>query len=165
MIGEDDELSHEHGQREFLGFAGRDEAEVKRFEDRVAAGGHKRGHVEDRADAGAAASDVTLAPELAAVVVEGSDAGQGGGLGVGEGAELGHERHQRGGGERADALDLLEAIDAGEQLNGLRDLRGHQRFELGDLFLEEGRRFGDHPEQVFVRDGLCQVVGLGDLGE
>jgi hypothetical protein len=33
VVGEDDELAHEHGEGEFFGFAGGEQAEVKGFED------------------------------------------------------------------------------------------------------------------------------------
>jgi len=41
------------------------------------AGGNKCGHVKDRADLRAATEDVALTAELTAVVVKGSDAGEG----------------------------------------------------------------------------------------
>ncbi len=62
------------------------------------AGGDERCHVKDRADRRAAAEDMALTAELTAVVVKGSDAGEGGGLGIGEGTEFGHERDEGGGG-------------------------------------------------------------------
>jgi hypothetical protein len=83
LVGEDDELSHEGGESEFFCFAASEETEVERSEDRVVAGGDERGHVKDGADLRAAAEDVALPAELAAVVVKWSDAGEGGGLGIG----------------------------------------------------------------------------------
>jgi len=132
VIGEDDEPSHEHGEGDFLGLAGSDEAEVKRFQDGVMPGSDERGQIEDGAHLRAAAGDVALAAELATVVIERSDAGQSGRVGFGEGAQREHQGDQRRGGERAEALDLLEAIDPRKQLGGLRDLRGHQRLEWTD---------------------------------
>ena len=85
VVGEDDELSHEGSESEFFWFATSDETEVERSEDRVVPGGDEGGHVEDRADLRAAAEDMALTAELTAVVVKGSDAGEGGGLGIGEG--------------------------------------------------------------------------------
>lgn len=158
-------LSHEDGEGKFFGFARGEEAEIEGFEDWVVAGGNQGGHVEDRADLGAPSGDVALAAELAAVAIKGSDAGERGRLGVGEGAELGHESDQGGGGERADALDLAEALDPGEQRWGLSDLGLHERFEVRDLFAEEGDGFGDEAEEVFVGEGLGEIVVLGDLGE
>lgn len=117
------------------------------------AGGDERSHVKDRADLRAAAEDVALTAELATVVVKGSDAGEGGGLGIGEGTKFRHQRDEGGGGEHADALDLAEAIDLGHQIGRSGDLCLHERFELRDLFLEEGHGFGDEPEEMFV----CQV--------
>jgi hypothetical protein len=89
LVGEDNELSHESGESKFFGFAASEETEVERSEDRVVAGGDERGHVKDRADLRAAAEDVALPAELTAIVVKGSDAGEGGGLGGSDkGSEL-----------------------------------------------------------------------------
>ena len=150
MVGEDDELSHEGSESEFFGFAASEKTEVERSQDRVVAGGDERGHVKDRADLRAAAEDVTLTMELAAVVIEGSDACEGGGLGIGEGTKFGHQRDKGSGGEDPDALNLPEAIDLGQQLGRSSDLCLDERFELGDLFLEEGHGFSDEAEEVFV---------------
>jgi hypothetical protein len=40
-------------------------------------------------------------------MVKGSDAGEGGGLGIGEGTEFGHERDEGSGGEDTDCLGLV----------------------------------------------------------
>jgi hypothetical protein len=165
VVGEDDELSHEGGEGEFFGFAASEETEVERFEDRVVAGGDKRGHVKDRADLGTAAEDVALPAELTAVVVKGSEAGEGGGLGIGEGTKFRHQCDEGGGGEQADALDFLEAIDLGEQIGRSSEFCLHERFELGDLFVEEGHGFSDEAEEMFVCKGLGEIVVLSDLGE
>ena len=165
MVGEDDEFSHEGGESEFFSFAPSEETEVERFEDRVVAGGDEGGHVKDRADVGAAAEDVALTAELTAVVIKGSDAGEGSGLAIGEGAEFGHEGDEGGGGEGTDALDFLEAINLAQESGRSGDLGSDERFELGDLFLEEGHGFSDEAEEVFVGEGLDEIVVLGDLGE
>ena len=60
------------------------------------------------AQAVAAAGDVALTLELAAVVVERSDAEQRGGAAPAEGAQFGTEGQSGGGGEEADPLDLSE---------------------------------------------------------
>jgi hypothetical protein len=165
LVGENDELSHEGGESEFFSFATSEETEVERSEDRVVAGGDERGHIKDRADLRAAAEDVALTAELTAVAVKGSDARQGGGLGIGEGTKFWHQRDEGRGGEHADALDLAEAIDLGEQIGRSSDLCLHERFELRDLFLEEGHSFSDEAEEIFVRKGLGEIVVLSDLGE
>ena len=128
-------------------------------------GSDERSHVKDRADLRAAAEDVALTAELATVVVEGGDARQGGGLGIGEGTEFGHERDEGRGGEQADALDLAEAIDLGEQIGRSSELCLHERFELGDLFLEEGHGLSDEAEEMFFCQGLGEIVVLSDLSE
>ncbi len=150
VVGEDDEFSHEGGEGEFFRFAPSKETEVERSEDRVVAGGDERGHVEDRADLGAAAEDVALPAELTTVVVKWSDTGEGSGLGIGEGAKFGHQRDEGGGGEDPDALNLPEAIDLGQQLGRSSELCLDERFELRDLFPEEGHGFSDEAEEVFV---------------
>ena len=165
MVGEDDELSHEGGESELFSFAPSEETEVERSEDRVVAGGDERCHVKDGADLRAAAEDVALTAELATVVVKGSDAGEGGGLGIGEGTKFRHQRDEGGGGEDPDALDLAEAIDLGQQIGRRSDLCLHERFKLRDLFLEEGHGFSDEAEEIFVRKGLGEIVVLSDLGE
>ena len=53
---------------------------VKNFEDGVVARSYQGGHVEHGADIGAPASDMALAAELAAVVVEWGDSRERGGL-------------------------------------------------------------------------------------
>ena len=57
------------------------------------------------------AGDMALTPELAAVAIEGSDASEGSGLGVGQGAKFRHESDQGCCGEETDAANLLEALD------------------------------------------------------
>jgi hypothetical protein len=95
VVGEDDEFSHEGGESEFFGFAPSEETEVERSEDRAMGGGDKCGHVKDRADLRAAAEDVALPAELATVVVKGSDAGEGGGLDIGEGTSIRTQRFRQ----------------------------------------------------------------------
>jgi hypothetical protein len=96
VVGEDDEFSHEGGEGEFFGFAAIEKTEVKRSEDRVVAGSDEGGHVEGRAELRAAAEDVALTAELTTVVVKGSDAGECGGLGIGEGPEFRQECNEGG---------------------------------------------------------------------
>ena len=165
MVGEDDELTHEGSESEFFGFTASEETQVERSEDRIVARGDERGHVKDRADLRAATEDVALTAELTAVVVKGSDPGEGGGLRVGEGTEFRHKGNEGRGGEQANALDLLEAIDLSEEIRRSSDLCFHQRFELRDLFLEEGHGFSDEAEEMLVRQGLGEIVVLSDLGE
>jgi hypothetical protein len=165
VVGEDDEFSHEGSEGEFFGFAAIEETEVERSKNRIVAGGDERGHVKDRADLRAAAEDMALTAELTTVVVKGSDAGEGGGLGIGEGAEFGHEGDEGRGGEQADALDLLEALDPGQQMGRSSDFGLHERFQLRDLFLEEGHGFSDEAEEMFVCQGLGEIVVLSDLSK
>ncbi len=112
---------------------------------------------------GATAEDGTLAAEMAAVVVEGVTPARGGGLGAGEEPDLGHEREE--GGEGADALDLAEAIDFDLKISRLSQLCFHQRSLVRRLLLEEGDGLGDETQELFVEEGLGQIVVLGDLGQ
>jgi hypothetical protein len=108
---------------------------------------------------------VALTAELTTVVIKWGDAGEGGGLSIGEGTEFGHERDERGGGEQADALDFLEAIDLAPQSGRRSELCLDERFELGDLFVEEADGSSNEAEEIFVRQGLGEIVVLRDLGE
>ena len=85
---------------------------VEGLENGVVAGGDEGGHVEGRADLGATTTNMTLAAELTAVVVEGSDAGEGGGLSVGESSEFRHEGDEGECGNESDALNFLKAGDS-----------------------------------------------------
>ena len=98
-IGEEDEFAHEDSEGEFFGFSGKEEALVEDFEDGVITGGDEGGHVKSVADLRSTTTDEALAAELATIVIEGGDAGEGGGLGVGECSEFGHEGNE-GEGER-----------------------------------------------------------------
>jgi len=62
-------------------------------------------------------------------------------------------------------LDLAEAIDLGQQSGRSSELCLHERFELRDLFLEKGHGFGDEAKEIFVCQGLGEIVVLSDLGE
>ena len=54
-------------------------------------GGDEAGHGKSLADLRSTTTDGALPAEVATVVIEGGDAGEGGGLAVGEGSEFGHE--------------------------------------------------------------------------
>ena len=78
---------------------------IEGFQDRIVAHGGECGHVENTTHAGAAAVDVALAAELAAVAVERGDADERGGLRVADAAQF---RQQREHGESTDAADAHE---------------------------------------------------------
>ncbi len=106
-----------------------------------------------------------FAGELATVAIEGSDSGQCGSLIVGQGAEFGHESDQGSGGEHADALHLLQAIDFGADLRGFFDQSGHENLQGADLLLQKGDGGGDDAELLFVGEKLGEILVLRDLGE
>ena len=96
-----------------MGFAARGEAGVERDQRLVPAeGGWQRGGEQGTAQACASAGDVTLAFVLSAVVVEGCEAGQGGGLLAADAAELGHADDERQRGALADAGNAAHEIEA-----------------------------------------------------
>lgn len=138
---------------------------VESVEDGVVAGGDESGHVKDRADLGATTTDVTLAAELTAIVVEGSDPGQGGGLGVGKGSEFGHEGDEGEGCDEADASDFLEARDPGCQRGGEFDLGGNESLDFGFLFFQGDDGARQNVEKGFVGEGFFEIIVLGDLDE
>src|ERR1035437_4378848 len=126
-VSEDDQFAPEDGEGEFFGFAVGEEAQVEGFENWVVACGDRRSHVENRADLGAATSNVALAARLPTVAIEGRDAGQRRRLRSGQGAEFGHEGNQGGGTEGADALDLPEPLDFRGEVGRAGDFVGHGR--------------------------------------
>jgi hypothetical protein len=146
-----EEFSSGGDEGDFEGFAVIAEALVEGFEDGIAAGGGESSHVEGATDGGTATGDVTGAGARAAVVVEGSQAGESGGaLGV-QGAEFWEMSQQSGGSGRANALEGAEAGGFGGEF-----------WATGQQACEEG---GDLEELFFeVADGGGEVFGYG-LGQ
>ena len=62
-------------------------------------------------------------------------------------------------------MDSLETLDLGPEIGRSNELCLDERFELGDLFVEEGHGFSDEAEELFVCHGLGEIVVLRDLGE
>ena len=69
LIEEDDELPHDGGERDFLGFSGGNEALVKRLEYRIKPSRHCRGHIEHPTDFDPSAADRSSASVHAAVPI------------------------------------------------------------------------------------------------
>lgn len=61
---------------------------------------------------------MALTTELTAVVVKGSDAGEGCSLGIAEGTEFGHQRDEGGRGEDPDALKRLGQFQLDRERGG-----------------------------------------------
>jgi hypothetical protein len=76
LIEEDDELPHDGGQRDFLGFSGGDEALVKRLEYRIKPSRDGSGHVEHPADFDPSAADRSSASVHATVPIIRCHSGQ-----------------------------------------------------------------------------------------
>jgi hypothetical protein len=112
-VEEDDEFAHDGGEGDFGGFASFAQALVKDAQDGVVADGGEGGHVEDVADRFAPAGNAAGAGIGAAILVVGSDACQGGGFLVTEGAQFGHLGEQGRGGHRTHAGDGLQAVGLG----------------------------------------------------
>ena len=115
--------------------------------------GGQRRHVEGLAHAPAPAADVALAAEGAAVVVEGSQAGERGNGLARAVAEFGQMGNQRDGRDRADAGRRLQKLAQGGKFARGDDLGIDARLQLLDLRVEES----DMLDQA-GRDG----PGLGD---
>lgn len=98
--------------------------------------GGERGHVEHTAHRGPAAVDVALAAELAAVVVERSNADERGGLRIAEAAEFRHQGEHGERGDAAHAINLLQALGAGFDLRTGGQMLVDQRVELRELLLQ-----------------------------
>jgi hypothetical protein len=57
-------------------------------------------------------------------------------------------------------LNLPEAIDLSQQIGRRSDLCLHERFELRDLFVEEGHGFSDEAEEIFLHQSGWRVHGV-----
>jgi len=118
-IGLDEEFAHEGDQGDFARFASLAEAVVEAGEERMVLGGDQSGHVEGFADGGSAAPDFSPAAPLAAVAVEGGQAGQGGDLASVQLPQLGQVSHQLEGRIPSDSGDGLEDSDGLTERLGL----------------------------------------------
>src|SRR3990170_869579 len=87
-VEDGEELTHDGGEGELLGFAGGEQASVEAGQDGVVMGSDEGGHVEHGADLGPAAPGCARAAPGAAVTVYGGDTDQGGDLFVVELAEF-----------------------------------------------------------------------------
>ena len=82
---------------------------VKDLEDGVITGGDEADHGKSVADLRTTTTDGALTADLTTVVIEGGDAGDGGGFGVGEGSVFGHEGNEGEGRLRGQEL-IIEMI-------------------------------------------------------
>ena len=101
-------------------------------------GGDKGSHVEGLTDQSAAAVDVALAAQEAAIAIKGSEARQRGGLVLGQAAEFGQGGEQSSGGSGAHALDLGQSGEFGAQARAVGDDTSQIGVERGDLAIAEG---------------------------
>lgn len=155
LIEELEELSHDGGEGDLGGFAGGAQALVKVAQVRVETAGAERGHIESGAEAGAAAGDMALALEGAAVVGKRSDPEEGRSLIAREGAELRAEARTAESGDGTDAGDLAQAGGPGAE-----------GFLGGDQLRHGGLEFFDvAPEELApgLGAGANELVGL--IGE
>ena len=101
----DEQFAHGGDDGAFVRFTAGEEALDIGSDDGVVGGCGVCGHVEAAADFGAAAEDAAFAIGLAAVAIEGSDAGEGDELIATEGGDLRQVSEDRPGGDLADALN------------------------------------------------------------
>jgi hypothetical protein len=171
-VEEDEEFSGDGDEGDFAGFAGGAEFLEEGFEDGVFADGVEAGEVEETANLGAAAGDMALAAELAAVVVERSQTGELGDGAAVQGAEFGHEAEEAKGAAPVDAGGLVKACGFGEEF-GIGVAQGEElSLELFDFaIVEADGAFGLGLEPAVVelmKAGLFQgSLGdeMGALGE
>ena len=156
-VSDDDEFSHDCGDRDEGLLAGLDEALVEGFEVWIVFAGGEGGHEEDPFDLGSSAAGSAIGFGLAALFWVGSKACEGCGLAAGERAELGHQGDEGGGGLGADAFDGDEGFDGvgdGLALGGqgidvgvdgfdLRIEAFEERVEISMRGLGAGERCGD----------------------
>jgi hypothetical protein len=142
-IEDEQEFSHTGGEDDFKGFARSFETLGKGADSGIAAACGKGGHVEDGADIASSAPDGALAAELSGIVVEGSQAREGGDFLAAEASEFG-ELGQEGGGE-----DGSDAGGAGEELGFVApivvgvDEASDFGIELVDLLAEKAQELLD----------------------
>ena len=149
VIEEDEEFAHDGGEGEFGRFVGGAQVEVESAQDVVGAGGAQSGHVEGVAQPEAAAGDVALIAQVAAIVIKGSDAEECRGLRARERAELRAEGQAGRGGEEANSWDLGETSGLGGESCFEGEGFGHGGLELLDLATEQGEaRLGQRPRQL-----------------
>ena len=156
----------------FLGFPGLQQALVEAPQDRVVLACDEGCHVERGTDLGAPAPDGALAPERAAVAVEGGDADQGSDLLTIQGAELGQIGNEGAGDDIADAGHALEQVLG--LAPGRRSSDGvvEVGFEVGELALERLQQpvdaldhapIGEAPSAVALgRHHLDDLTPAGD---
>ncbi len=162
-VGGFDELSHDGDDGQLDGLSTGEEGLVEGFEAGVVALGGEAGEVEHPPDAGPAAGDEAQALPLAAVAVEGGDAGEGGGLAPAHLSQLGHADGQAGGDDGTEAGDGEQQPEAGcKVLVGLEGLE-HLGEQAGLEALQAGQLDLQAPQHVLERHVLEEGLEPGDL--
>src|SRR6516165_10975114 len=119
---------------DLLRLSGRDETVVKYLHHRIEAHCRAHRHVERAAHDAASAEDMTLAALLARVAVERCETGQLRCARIAYPAQLGHERQHDGAGDRANALDCIEATRL--FLEVTLEVRVDIALDAGNLFVQ-----------------------------
>lgn len=154
MIHQDDQLSHDRRERDFGGFARRDQPVVKRFEQVIAPAGRQRGHVERTSHFDPPAADAALARPLPAVAVIRAESGQRGGLPPVERAQFGQGGQHHHGGEATHAHDVIKPLHlAGQRRLGLQE-GFDEGFDFGDLLFHPGQPWGEEFAQIQIGTGV-----------
>ena len=160
--GVEDEQQFSHGgdEGDHLLFAGGDQALVVGSDFGVVSGGHEGGHVQRRADRGAAAVGGAFAPHGAGVSVDRGDPDQCGDLTTRALAQFRQLSHERSCGLIADAGHALEQVDLLLPSGGVFDRLIEVVVEVFELSIEEVQHGLD--AGVDRRgEGLLKTVGFG----
>ena len=154
----DDEVTHEGGEGDFLGFPAGEQVLVDALEARVAPAGDQGGHVEFTSQQGAPSTDETFAFVTAAVARIGGDTCQGGSGGAVQTAQLGHFGQERMGHGRPHPGfgQELVAFEA-QGLGGIDELID-ECFDVLDLPIELPQQFALALEQDLERQAT-RLVG------
>jgi hypothetical protein len=160
----DEELSGAGDEREVVRFAGGDQSAVEDAEGVVPSEGGGEGGGEERAaQSAAAAGDVALTLVLAAVVVEGRQSGERGGLLAADLAEFGHADDEGEGSPFADAGNAEDEVEAAGKVAVLA--QGPDDAELlgGAPRLQPGDVGDDHAPEPSILDVLEADLEAGDI--
>ena len=171
-IGEEFSGGGEEGN--FGGFAGGAQAGVEGLKGRMVAGGGEGAEVENAADFGAAAVDVTHAAEGSAVVIARGEAGEAGKARGAALAEFWQEGEEGDGSDEADAGSLLQTGGFGGKGRLGAEVGFDEGFDLFEPLLQGGEVLGKvAPEDffgggfavlLFAPEELGELVAAGDQG-
>ena len=163
-IGE--EFSGGGDEGNFGGFAGGAQAGVEGLKGGMVAGGGEGAEVENAADFGAAAVDVTHAAEGSAVVIARSQAGQAGKARGAALAEFGQEGEEGDGSDEADPGSLLQPGGFGGKGRLGVEVGFDEGFDLFEPLLQGGEALREIAQEDFLGGGFAVLLfAPEELGE